>query len=131
MRRLIEAVNEAFGNYPKPGSFEYDATIGTISFVKEGMDSGITDIEELSDLAHKGWSSAVYDWKNKDLERRQHRERLAEISYYDLTEEDKEKDRVAVRAMLGVCDGSGKGKYFNKIQKEFSSIILKATGDKV
>lgn len=99
------ALNDAYGyGLSKPGTFGHNANQNSASFALEAIQSGETDLEAISEAVHKGWANAfnTFDdpiYKEKP-EKRKARKELADTSYSDLSEEEKEKDRVVARAML-------------------------------
>ena len=66
---------------------------------KEGM-----DIEGIAAAVHLGWAKAAKAFNTPELEaskeKRERRMSLAALSYSDLSEEEKEKDRIIARVIL-------------------------------
>jgi len=88
----------------KPGTFGYEANIvGTIE-VLYLLDKGITDIELLAAASHNGWGDVARTYDDpvylSNPAKKEKRLQLASTTYANLSEDEKEKDRVAVRALL-------------------------------
>lgn len=100
-----EALDKAYGyGISKPGTFGYTANQKSAEYAIDVIEQGETDIEKISDAIHQGWSEAaktiddpIYTTKPAKKEARL---KLANTSYADLSEEEKEKDRVVARALL-------------------------------
>lgn len=86
-----------------PGSFGYEANRGSVKFALQLLNKGITDIEKLASAIHDGWSSVAKTHQDpiyiSKPEKRASRLLLANKSYYELSEAEKEKDRVVARAL--------------------------------
>ena len=88
----------------KPGTFGYEANKGSAKFALDLIGAGETDIEKISDAIHKGWASVARTYNDPlyatKPEKKANRLKLADMSYFDLPEDEKEKDRVVARAIL-------------------------------
>jgi hypothetical protein len=117
-----EALDKAYGyGRSSPGNtFGWQANLKSAAYAKQMIDKGITDIEEISDAIHKGWNvtakAFVQDPDQFDdteklkaagkLEAKlQQRERLMNINYSQLPDDEQEKDRVVARALLRAING--------------------------
>jgi hypothetical protein len=98
-----------------PGAnFGWLANIESAKAAKQLIDAGETDIEKISDAIHEGWIIiAMADHRGKlELDsptptlKKAERGRLAQRSYINLSEEQKEKDRVVARALLKAITGT-------------------------
>jgi len=92
-----------------PGAnFGWLANIESATAAKRMIDSGITDVEAIANAIHDGWNkTAVADYMGKlqlDTptipDKKKKRYALAQQTYAQLPEVEKEKDRVVARAML-------------------------------
>jgi hypothetical protein len=112
-----KALDDSYGyGRSSPGNtFGWQANLKSAEFAKKDIDSGITDVDEISDAIHKGWNVTAKAFvQNPDqfddteklkaagkLEAKlAQREKLMNIEYAQLPEEEKEKDRVVARAIL-------------------------------
>ena len=109
-----------YGRSSPGNTFGWQANLKSASYAKQMIDKGVTDIEEISDAIHKGWNvtakAFVQDPEQFDdteklkaagkLEAKlQQREKLMNIDYAQLPEDEKEKDRVVARALLQALNG--------------------------
>ena len=92
-----------------PGAnFGWLANIESAAAAKRMIDSGITDVDAIASAIHDGWNkTAVADYMGKlqlDTptipDKKKKRYALAQQTYAQLPEVEKEKDRVVARAML-------------------------------
>jgi hypothetical protein len=92
-----------------PGAnFGWLANIESATAAKRMIDSGITDVDAIASAIHDGWNkTAVADYMGKlqlDAptipDKKKKRYALAQQTYGQLPEVEKEKDRVVARAML-------------------------------
>ena len=90
-----------YGLSPDPSSFGYIANRYSSSFVLNAALNGCEDLENLAAFAHRGWGQAHYDHPQKDAsqEKLDARNQLADTPYLNLSEEEKEKDRVVAKAV--------------------------------
>ncbi len=99
-RQSDRALDEAYGyGTAKPGEYGWECNVASARRVLKLMEKGVTDIEKLADESHEGWAEATRQWKDHG-EKREKRMKLADTPYSDLPEDEKEKDRVAARALL-------------------------------
>lgn len=109
------ALNDAYGyGLSEPGSFGYEANKYSSMYalaaimenyktvMKNPKDSDL--IDAVADAVHDGWSYAantVYDPRYETQpEKKTNRIKLADASYDELSDEEKEKDRVIARALI-------------------------------
>ena len=92
-----------------PGNnFGWLANIESVKAAKKLIDSGERDIETISYAIHDGWNIIAKADSNGELtldkptpeDKKQKRLALSKKSYDELSEEDKEKDRVIARVLL-------------------------------
>jgi len=100
-----EALDNAYHyGRSKPGTFGYEANKGSAKFALNLMQNGETDIEKISDAIHKGWASVATTYDDPIYatkpEKKENRMKLANTSYSELSEDEKEKDRVVARSLL-------------------------------
>ena len=124
-----------------PGNtFGWQANLKSAEFAKRIIDAGVTDIEKISDAIHKGWNvtakafvqnpdqfddTAKLKAEDKLEATLQRREKLMNLNYDSLSDDEKEKDRVVARALLkaitgqeDVSEGLDFKSLFNKKSKE-------------
>jgi hypothetical protein len=118
------ALDQAYGyGRSSPGNtFGWQANLKSAEYAKEVIDSGVTDIDEISDAIHQGWNvtaRAFVENPNQfsDTEKLKaagkleaklaQREKLMNIEYSQLDDEEQEKDRVVARALLTAIKGKG------------------------
>ncbi len=98
-----EALNEVYGYglSVNPSSFGYIANKYSSSFVLNAALNGCEDLENLAAFAHQGWAQAHYDHPQQGAsqEKLDARTKLADTPYLNLSEEEKEKDRVVAKAV--------------------------------
>ena len=117
-----EALDNAYhyGRSTPGNTFGWQANLKSAAYAKQMIDKGITDIEAISDAIHKGWNVTAKAFvQNPDkfddtkklkaagkLEAKlQQREKLMNIGYSQLPDEEQEKDRVVARALLQAITG--------------------------
>jgi hypothetical protein len=125
-----EALDNAYhyGRSTPGNTFGWQANLKSAAYAKQMIDQGVTDIEAISDAIHKGWNVTARAFVQNpeqfsDTEKLQaagkleaklqQREKLMNIGYAQLPDEEQEKDRVVARALLqalkgqpGVAEGS-------------------------
>ena len=111
-----KALDDAYhyGRSTPGASFGWLANIESAKAAKRLIDAGETDIEKISDAIHDGWNiTAMADYNNQlqlasptPDEKKIKRAKLAQQSYSQLPEEEKEKDRVVARALLKAITGT-------------------------
>lgn len=109
------ALNDAYGyGLSLPGlNFGWLANIESAKSAKKLIDAGETDIEVIADAVHEGWNIVAIADYNNELEldtptpndKKLRRYNLAQQTYSQLSEEEKEKDRVVARAVLQAIKG--------------------------
>jgi hypothetical protein len=119
-----EALDKAYGyGRSSPGNtFGWQANLKSAAYAKQMIDKGVTDIEAISDAIHKGWNVTAKAFVTNpdqfdDTEKLrasgkldaklQQREKLMNIAYAQLSDEEQEKDRVVARALLTAIKGQG------------------------
>lgn len=135
-----EALDKAYGygRSTPSNTFGWQANLKSAEFAKKIIDSGVTDIEKISDAVHKGWNQTAMQFvqnpdqfddtkKLKDSGKLEaklaQREKLMKINYAQLPEDEKEKDRVVARALLSAIKGS--------VAESFSKYSLKEASKQV
>ena len=104
-----------------PGNnFGWQANLKSAEFAKKVINAGVTDIDQIADAIHKGWNVTARAFVNNpdqfdDTEKLRQsgeleaklakREKLMNIEYSNLSDEEQEKDRVVARAILSVMTG--------------------------
>jgi hypothetical protein len=118
-----EALDKAYGyGRSSPGNtFGWQANLMSAAYAKKMIDSGVTDIEKISDAIHKGWNVTAQKFVQdpeqfSDTEKLrqagkldaklQQRAKLMKINYAELPDDEQEKDRVVARALLQAIKGS-------------------------
>lgn len=109
-----------YGRSTPGNTFGWQANLKSAEFAKRVIDSGVTDIEKISDAIHDGWNVTAkafvqnpnqFDDTEKlkaagKLEAKlSQREKLMNISYGQLPDDEKEKDRVVARTLLKAIAG--------------------------
>lgn len=112
-----KALDDAYhyGRSTPGNNFGWQANLKSAEFAKKTIESGVTDIEAIADAIHKGWNVTAkmfvqnpeqFDDTEKlkaagKLEAKlAQREKLMNIPYAQLSDEEQEKDRVVARALL-------------------------------
>jgi hypothetical protein len=97
-----------------PGkSFGWLSNLESAKAALRVINQGVTDIDVIADAIHDGWNiTAMADYNGElDLdnptsdEKKLKRYKLAQQSYAQLPEDEKEKDRVVARALLKALKG--------------------------
>jgi hypothetical protein len=110
-----------YGRSTPSNTFGWQANLKSAEFAANAIKSGETDIERISDAIHKGWNETAkrfvqdpdqFDDTQKlrdngkfDAKLAQ-REKLMNIGYSQLPDDEKEKDRVVARALLQAIKGN-------------------------
>jgi hypothetical protein len=98
-----------------PGkNFGWLANLESAKAALRVINQGVTDIDVIADAIHDGWNiTAMADYNGElDLdtptpdEKKLKRYALAQQSYAQLPEEEKEKDRIVARALLKALKGN-------------------------
>jgi hypothetical protein len=117
-----EALDNAYhyGRSTPGNTFGWQANLKSAAYAKQMIDQGVTDIEAISDAIHKGWNVTARAFVQNpeqfsDTEKLraagkleaklQQREKLMNIGYAQLPDEEQEKDRVVARALLQALKG--------------------------
>lgn len=117
-----KALDDAYhyGRSNPGNTFGWQANLKSAEFAKKAIMAGITDIEKISDAIHQGWNLTAKAFvQNPDqfddteklkaagkLEAKlAQREKLMNINYAQLPDEEQEKDRVVARALLAALRG--------------------------
>jgi hypothetical protein len=110
-----------YGRSTPGNTFGWQANLKSAEFAAKMINGGVTDIEAISDAIHKGWNMTARAFVQNpdqfdDTEKLRtagkldaklaQREKLMNIEYAQLPEDEKEKDRVVARALLQVINGS-------------------------
>jgi hypothetical protein len=120
---IDKALDDAYhyGRSTPSNTFGWQSNLKSAEFAKEVIDSGVTDIEVISDAIHKGWNVTAQAFvQNPDqfddteklktagkLEAKlAQRQKLMNINYAELPNEEQEKDRVVARALLTALTGN-------------------------
>jgi hypothetical protein len=118
-----KALDDAYhyGRSTPSNTFGWQANLKSAEFAKKVIDSGITDIEAIADAIHKGWNVTAKAFVSNpdqfdDTEKLKasgkleaklaQREKLMNIDYTQLPDEEQEKDRVVARALLSAISGT-------------------------
>jgi 6-pyruvoyl-tetrahydropterin synthase len=112
-----KALDDAYhyGRSQPSNTFGWQANLKSAEFAKRMIDSGVTDIEKISDAIHNGWNmtakqfvtnpdqfsdTAALKANGKFEAKLAQRQKLMNIAYAQLPDDEKEKDRVVARALL-------------------------------
>ena len=112
-----KALDDAYhyGRSTPGNTFGWQANLKSAEFAKKAIDGGETDIEKISDAIHQGWNITAKAFVSNpdqfdDTEKLKasgkleaklaQREKLMNVNYSQLPEDEKEKDRVVARALL-------------------------------
>lgn len=127
-RKYLDIINESanlsveqladayhYGRSTPGNNFGWKANLKSAEVAKKAIESGVTDIDEISDAIHKGWNVTAKAFVSNpdqfdDTEKLKaagkleaklaQREKLMNINYAELPDEEQEKDRVVTRALL-------------------------------
>ena len=117
-----KALDDAYhyGRSTPGNNFGWQANLKSAEFAKRVIGAGVTDIELIADAIHKGWNVTAKEFVNNpdkfdDTEKLRQagkleaklaqREKLMNIDYKNLSDEEQEKDRVVARALLSAMTG--------------------------
>lgn len=117
-----EALDNAYhyGRSTPGNTFGWQANLKSAAYAKQMIDKGVTDIEAISDAIHKGWNVTAQAFVSNpeqfaDTEKLRaagkleaklaQREKLMNIDYAQLPDDEQEKDRVVARALLQAITG--------------------------
>ena len=104
-----------YGRSTPGNSFGWQANLKSAEFASKMIQQGVTDIDQIGDAIHKGWNVTARAFVQNpeqfdDTEKLRaagkldaklaQREKLMNIEYAQLPEDEKEKDRVVARALL-------------------------------
>jgi hypothetical protein len=140
-----------YGRSTPGNTFGWQANLKSAEFAKRMIDAGETDIEKISDAIHQGWNVTARAFVQNpeqfdDTEKLratgkldaklQQREKLMNVGYGQLPDDEQEKDRVVARALLqaiqgdqDVAEGSNSSPFNqeqnlrNKSDKELADLI--------
>jgi hypothetical protein len=111
-----EALDNAYhyGRSTPGANFGWLANIESAKAASELIKAGETDIEVIADAIHDGWNiTAMADYNGllkldtpTPQDKKEKRFALAQKSYAQLPEDEKEKDRVVARALLNYLKGA-------------------------
>ena len=117
-----KALDDAYhyGRSSPGNTFGWQANLKSAEFALKLISAGVTDIEKISDAIHNGWNVTAKQFVENpeqldDTEKLkaagkleaklQQREKLMNIPYAQLSDEEQEKDRVVARALLQAITG--------------------------
>ena len=104
-----------YGRSTPGNSFGWQANLKSAEFATKMIQQGVTDIDQIGDAIHKGWNVTARAFVQNpeqfdDTEKLRaagkldaklaQREKLMNIEYAQLPEDEKEKDRVVAGALL-------------------------------
>ena len=104
-----------YGRSQPGNTFGWQANLKSAEFAKRAIESGETNIDKIASKIHDGWNVTArafvkdpyqfddtpkLEQAGKLQAKLAQREKLMNISYEDLPDEEKEKDRVVARAIL-------------------------------
>ena len=114
-----KALDDAYhyGRSTPGNTFGWLANIESAKAAAQLINKGVTNIEVIADAIHDGWNiTAMADYNgqlNLDTptpdDKKIKRYKLAQQSYAQLPEDEKEKDRVVARALLNAIKGEVNG----------------------
>jgi len=105
---------KGYGRSVPSNTFGWQANLASAAYAKKVIDSGETDIEKISDAIHKGWWSVAqkfvdnpdqFDDTKKLRDKGQFDKKMQQridqmVPYNQLTDDQKEIDRIVARALL-------------------------------
>ena len=103
-----------YGRSSPGNTFGWQANLASAAYAKEAIDSGITDIDQISDAVHKGWWSVAQKFVDNpdqfdDTETlrakgkfdKKMADRIAQmVPFNQLTKDQQDIDRVVAEALL-------------------------------
>ena len=110
-----------YGRSTPGNSFGWQANLKSAEFATKMIQQGVTDIDQIGDAIHTGWNVTARAFVQNpeqfdDTEKLRaagkldaklaQREKLMNIEYAQLPEDEKEKDRVVARALLQAINAS-------------------------
>lgn len=103
-----------YGRSTPGANFGWLANVESAKAAASLIKAGETDIEVIADAIHDGWNiTAIADYKGElqldsptPQEKKEKRFALAQKTYAQLPEDEKEKDRVVARALLNFIKGA-------------------------
>jgi hypothetical protein len=108
-----------YGRSSPGNTFGWQANLASASYAKDAIDSGITDIDQISDAVHKGWWSVAQKFVDNpdqfdDTETlrakgkfdKKMADRIAQmVPFNQLTKDQQDIDRVVAEALLQAIKG--------------------------
>lgn len=94
------------GDAGQPGTFGRAANEYGAKFGLQALQRGETDPEKIAEAVHNGWSAAVMAHKDKMPREEYQRRRSLIVHYDDLSEEEKDKDRVRAQRLIAKWRGA-------------------------
>jgi hypothetical protein len=105
-KRQDRALDETYHYGRSTSGFGYEANKSSAKEILKLLEEGIDDLERLANASHEGWAKIAKSYEDPVYktkpQKRDARLKLANTDYRDLPEEEKEKDRVAARALLNL-----------------------------
>ena len=103
-----------YGRSSPGNTFGWQANLASAAYAKEAIDSGITDIDQISDAVHKGWWSVAQKFvddpdqfddtetlRAKGKFDKKMADRIAQmVPFNQLTKDQQDIDRVVAEALL-------------------------------
>jgi len=108
-----------YGRSSPGNTFGWQANLASAAYAKQAIDSGITDIDQISDAVHKGWWSVAQKFVDNpdqfdDTETlrakgkfdKKMADRIAQmVPFNQLTKDQQDIDRVVAEALLQAIKG--------------------------
>ena len=108
-----------YGRSSPGNTFGWQANLASAAYAKDAIDSGITDIDQISDAVHKGWWSVAQKFVDNpdqfdDTETlrakgkfdKKMADRIAQmVPFNQLTKDQQDIDRVVAEALLQAIKG--------------------------
>jgi hypothetical protein len=99
IKMVDDVMTKTYGQ-PKNQAFKQACVKNVVNVLIKTIEAGETDLETLSDLAHRAWAETAKKSNDPNYKERARRLELAATPYSNLPEEEKEKDRVVARTLL-------------------------------